>query len=569
MAGEGEDMFFGESADQQPGLPAAPPPQGERPQRPPDVRFAEVFVESAADETQEDKGVPVLDNRKKASLIAPVNGKRALFLNMRKLAGYGGQRGVAFPYNRAAIFVRQAQFMRDFEDDYGHEAGFTMFYPDYQSMGYEQLRTYFTWRARVRAGEVRKTDAAYVFVYLYELLNNVGVTGFFDGLNKLMFLWQAYRPYFEKLDAYMQNWVRDYYIVNDCPVSFEELLEKQPFLRPFYPIEQPESAFDEYEKFADYRLKKSLFYKGHEQLLNDCFDFVMNRLEALCQSASCGLNDLLFLRNSPHRWQPFTSALYVPQNGPEKTVRLPGGRVYTLKRGEWFCTPGKMCTKNGKMILGYMLKRMEQILRQTVRFKYKLEASDKRIDKSQLNRKIPAVGSERFLSEIDRAVKEFYAQSTRTVVKVDSANLEKIRQNALVTQEKLLDACEDGNAAEPVLSIGDDLTESVFPEADHREESILSSETAPPAPAVPAASGWKLLAGSLDAAEETALKMILRHAPAQEIRAFIKGSGRMPEVLIDGINQKALAAVGDSVIEAADGIAVFDEYETELISIFR
>jgi hypothetical protein len=45
-----------------------------------------------------------------------------------------------------SVFIRQARFMADFEDDYQKLAPFSMFYPYYQMMSYEQLRTYFTWR---------------------------------------------------------------------------------------------------------------------------------------------------------------------------------------------------------------------------------------------------------------------------------------------------------------------------------------------------------------------------------------------------------------------------------------
>ena len=50
------------------------------------------------------------------------------------------------------MFYRQAKLMADFEDDYREEEPFSMYFPDYQSMGYEQLRTYFTWRTNVRKG---------------------------------------------------------------------------------------------------------------------------------------------------------------------------------------------------------------------------------------------------------------------------------------------------------------------------------------------------------------------------------------------------------------------------------
>ena len=73
------------------------------------------------------------------------------------------------------IFYEQGRFMEDFEDDYEKEVPFSAYFPSYQMMGYEQLRTYFTWRTRLRKGEITDTSASYLFLYLYELLNQIGV----------------------------------------------------------------------------------------------------------------------------------------------------------------------------------------------------------------------------------------------------------------------------------------------------------------------------------------------------------------------------------------------------------
>ena len=85
----------------------------------------------------------------------------------------------------ARIFYEQGMFMKDFEDHYEKEVPFSSYFPSYQAMGYDQLRTYFTWRTRVRQGEIRETSLSYAFLYLYELLNQIGVSDPRDGLEKL------------------------------------------------------------------------------------------------------------------------------------------------------------------------------------------------------------------------------------------------------------------------------------------------------------------------------------------------------------------------------------------------
>ena len=42
----------------------------------------------------------------------------------------------------------------------------------------------------------------------------------------------------------------------------------------------------------------------------------------------------------------------------------------------------------------------------------------------------------------------------------------------------------------------------------------------------------------------------------------------MPEVLVDSLNEKALEAVGDNIIELSDTVKVFEEYQEELERVF-
>ena len=197
--------------------------------------FAEITVE-------EDHTAPVQEPPAPQTLRLPDPQEREIrrrFLKMRRLS-----RSIWFSksqYSRmqAELFYRQAKLMADFEDDYREEEPFSMYFPDYQSMGYEQLRTYFTWRTNVRKGVIRKTSFSYVFVYLYELLNNVGVADCRDGLSKLLALWEAYRAFEPKLDRYLAEWVKDYFIVNAFSCSFAALVREHPILQNFY---QPEQA---------------------------------------------------------------------------------------------------------------------------------------------------------------------------------------------------------------------------------------------------------------------------------------------------------------------------------------
>ena len=64
--------------------------------------------------------------------------------------------------------------MQDYEDDVPWEGSFDHYYPTYHDMNTRQLRGYFTWRARLRRGDVQPIPTSAAYLYIYELLNGVG-----------------------------------------------------------------------------------------------------------------------------------------------------------------------------------------------------------------------------------------------------------------------------------------------------------------------------------------------------------------------------------------------------------
>lgn len=87
-----------------------------------------------------------------------------------------------YHYNYRQLFYQQAKLLEDFTDDFSEQASFSSCYPCYRDMNDRQLRTYFTWRTKVRQGIVESTSPSYAELYCYELLHQIGVpdpeTGF-------------------------------------------------------------------------------------------------------------------------------------------------------------------------------------------------------------------------------------------------------------------------------------------------------------------------------------------------------------------------------------------------------
>jgi hypothetical protein len=82
---------------------------------------------------------------------------------------------------------------------------FMSYWPTYGSMSENQQQWYFHWRTNIRMGHYIQTDLSYIFVYVYELINGIGYSDDGDGLNKLIEIWNVYRPTFPKLDNYLPD----------------------------------------------------------------------------------------------------------------------------------------------------------------------------------------------------------------------------------------------------------------------------------------------------------------------------------------------------------------------------
>lgn len=517
--------------------------------------FAEVFVESPQNAEGEtaSQGIPLARH--------PLDEKQERFMEMRRLAclsPISGYRVGSGDSLQAVQFYKQARFMEHFEDDYEGNAPFSMYFPSYQMMGYEQLRTYFTWRSLVRQGVVRETSLSYVFLYLYELINNVGVRDCRDGLDKLASLWKQYREYDGKLDTYMSGWVRDYYITNDFSAPFEELLQNTGNLKALYRPADPESLFDFYCPYSDYKIKKSIFYTTETaKTIGACFDFVIRSLNAFLRGEGREFENLVFYGRS-NSWTPFQKALYCSfsrQLG-NRTVRLSETETYKYENGRWMSSRNRIPKENGRFLIGYILKRIEQFFRRKEKFKYKLTANRKKISVPEIARAVP--DPERLFTQIDAAIVGYYRQSQRKTVTVDAARLEAIRAGAQRIQEKLLEGGEEAGLP-------------LQPEAEIERTVSTEPQLLPPPIAAPTAERaeggtdlWSVFAHSLSETEKAAVRLILQDASSDELLIFSKNSRVMPEVLADGINQKALDAAGDSILEFTDKIRVFEEYRDDL-----
>lgn len=443
---------------------------------------------------------------------------RELFAQMRDLAR--APRSAYHFYGNEELFYKQGMFMKDFSDDYPERAEFFAYFPTYQMMGYRQLRTYFTWRTEVRRGNVCDVSLSYAFVYIYELLNNIGVDSPADGFNQLLSFWMAFRNYNPTLDRYVPQWLKEYHAYYDLPSKFEEFAIAN-HLQAYYPEDFlcDSTDLDAWNAISSYDIKKSKFYADDkESLVRDCFASVICKLKE-----EIPFRELVFTPVNYSRYNPFGSGAPVFD-----CLKKMGVRTEKLYIGE-----------SGRRLVGYIMKKMESCLRRHVKHKHSIDAQSTAF-LSSFPKGIHE--AERLIATLDREITQgvaaYYADLTRTVVKVDHSNLARIRTEALGIQAKL-----------------------VVQEEVQEVRVAIAPISAPPEPVISHTQDvWTSLKHILTGTERDALSIALHEE--MELKAFADEQGMMLEVLVDGINEKAMDTIGDSLLD--EDFVLYNDYREQV-----
>ncbi len=467
------------------------------------------------------------------AISEPADEIRAKFYAMRKIA----TEQLPHTADRSVVFYKQAEFMSDFEDDYPYQEHFSAYYPSYQLMGYGQLRTYFSWRSKVRNLIITRTSLSYAILYIYELLNNIGVENPREGLEKLFAFWREFRRYNDRLDDYVLSWIKDYHVYYQTEKSFIDFASLND-LECHYPtvfvyLPNIKYSLAVYNELSSYKITQSIFYSEENKILVDgCFFFLITKILKIFESKGDRFENLFLHRyDDSNLFIPFRRALFYPtaKQVDREIVFSPVER-YNCKNNR-IDYDSVAISKPGQQLLGYIIKEMEASLRKLTKFKHRVKPVKNDCDYRLRN--ILADHGIELPEFIENITREYYRIYTHKKVEVDVTNLKKIRNDALHIQNRL-----------------------TVPEETISEKPIIVKEntTQPTA-------GFAGFILSLNDVELDAVKLILA---CKDIKALATDNNLMQEVLIDNINQKATDTIGDTLMEMDEAPIIFDEYISKL-----
>ena len=444
------------------------------------------------------------------------------YTEMRKIAL---QRNSIFA-PASEIFYRQARLMENFTDDFEYHGQFLRSFPTYREMSNLQLRGYFSWRTAVRKGKIEKTCISFVYVYLYELLNLVGVTDPEDAFLKLKNFAEIYSEYDKRVQSTVSKWLIDfaaYYNLDPRLLRGSEFLKNDGALLRLMDYEKntPAEALSAVECFSSYKISGAAFYKKYPERTAAA---VYNVFGMLCKYYDVPQNGNIYEKlfgkslHEPHFI--FDQAVfYEKEPHPDCVYEINGIYRYICRDNRWSIErfyPQK--DKAGKV--GSILKGIDSALRLKSGFKPLIKSPELSRD------------TERIINETVDLVFTEERKAAAPKIEIDVSKLQSIRDTADITRDKLI----------------------VEEEEELPEEITFEKE--PPKTETPA--------------DEPYLKVLKSLLSGEDPEKAARSSGIMLTVAIDEINERLFDDFGDTVIIFnGDTPEIIEDYKEDLKGMFN
>ena len=434
---------------------------------------------------------------------------------MRRIA----QSKESIRWSESRLFYEQARFMEKFEDDKPYEGSFDLYFPTYQRLNEDQLRGYFTWRTAARRGDIDDSFTTYCFIYIYEILHNIGVDIPEEGAEILNRIWNMTEK--PAIKARIGEWVADYsaYYGTD-PSLFDVLKPRIRFESDLLKIsrcaETPDAEL--YEAMSSfvpgYRERSALVGKHPEDHMELSCRILRKVAERYTRRSEKEYAESLYSIHSSSFRNMFRNAVFFDYKAPRLyTAVISDYTEYRCRGANWmFSGLGKSKDSSD---LRMIFHEADDLLRKHYGYANLLKESDWTKEK----KKLAAKALEEMLA--DRKEQE------RRKVVFDFSLLEGIRTNADAIRDRLIvpgseeEFREDDDTGDGTAEVRRDDT-AVTDIADEITDAgdILTEE------------------------EKDMLRALLEGSPGN-----IEKKGIRLSLLCDSINEKLYGILGDTALE--------------------
>ena len=448
----------------------------------------------------------------------------------------------AYTHSEQWLFYTQGKFMENYEDDFEFKGEFVKYFPTYRSMNVRPLRGFFSWRTKVRRGEIVPAPLSFVFMYIYELINMIGVAAAEEGFAKLRELQAAYKEIDPSVDRHIRRWLVDYVIYYNLDKALldndAEFRRDEALITLIHRGEHDsDEVFAAIAVLSSYNIEKSKLYKQYPEDVKRVVCGVYAALEEYYgKHGKKSLTEKLFGVMFTSTYNMFETAVFYDRlkfSGYEYVMT--DIRRYKRSNGAWSC---ERYIGGKSSRLGDIIKTIDAAMR----IKYNLPET------------IKTEGTTKLLSSvIDReitALLEEKKRNERPEVKIDVRLLGSIRKASDITKSRLI--VEDEAEKEQ----GEDVQLDIFTAVRDAAPAAAAPLLITPVVSTPRGDL------PLDSAECEFLRCLLNGEPFDGAAA---ASGRMLSVIADAVNEKLFDAFADTVIVfEGDTPVLIEDYTEEL-----
>ncbi len=462
------------------------------------------------------------------------------YRRMRAIARKQGLRGghAGQSVGKAHLFYLQGKYMEDFEEDFDGQTYFDRYYPSYEEMSNYQLRCYFSWRTRYRAGQTPDAPLSFLFVHAYELLCGIGTKPGQEGFEALSDFAAAYAGASPSFDMHMKRWRFDYAVFygldgaaalagsSSFPYEAVSLLHRaeDALLARGCPKEWPQIDDGELPGAGDlldalcalsrYRAERSRFVKAHREDVAEVSARVFGCMVTHCKKRrKMGYVQGIFGSPTLRYYTMFASALFwTPVPHSDATYVISDSEKFVCENGMWWRELPCRRAETSKEI-GALLHAIDARLRVATGDPHPLK-----------ERSLPKYQA-KFVDEGIAALLARKKAEEAARIRIDPSRLAGIRSAAARTREALL--TDEERADDAVLSVAERAPQpQPKPELEPKEEARGADDAL-------GLSGEQL---------ELLVSLLAGEVPQTKDSLFLT-------LAVDAINEAFLDVVGDTVVE--------------------
>ena len=409
----------------------------------------------------------------------------------------------------------------------------------YRELTNRQLHDYFAWREMAHEGRYQPAESRIVYLYIYELLNNVGVSSPEDCVEKLIDFEHGFLEagllktglLSGAVERKLRRWMLEYIVVHGlseetaAKAADPEMLERDAAIAA---LEDPDShtdkeVFSALLRFENGRTEKSPVTAQNPERGMHLFS------EAWRASYKRSLNGrslftLCFSKKRVRSWYPLFSVVsdeYTQQE--DRTFVLDDSRKFYCKNNKWYVESYEQLYFDRRMIRSF-LHEADARLRRYLKTGHYLK------EKPADEWLIPGIES------AIEAEKAAIIEASRPHITIDLSGLDHIREDADVTRDRLL--------TEEEMSEQED--------AGRGPASML--EDRKPAELLLDDDGMQIM------------RILLEGGDPSDM---LKARHLMPSVEADRISERLFDEIGDNIVVCEDGkLSLVEDYIEDLQRLF-